>query len=215
MKRTLIAGLCLVVAAAVGTTQTDASSADFHYKWPYLWNTSATITTYPFSGVHGCYPNGQPPYECVDAYDLVIGSGIVSAASQGSAFVQGGFAPGECRSNGSYGNFVDIDGVRYAHLDSFAPSVVTGADLLQGDQVGAQGSTGNVQPCPGGVHLHWEFLGSSSTPPIDGGSASSSNSVIGEFSTAGATLRNYYINHGSWNTIGWTHAICPGACSST
>jgi hypothetical protein len=43
--------------------------------------------------------------------------------------------------------------------------------------------------------------------------ASSSNSIIGEFSTAGATLRNYYINHGSWNTIGWTHAICPGVCT--
>jgi hypothetical protein len=170
----------------------------------------------------------------VDAYDLVVSSGSVAAASEGSVTVSGGFQPNDCGSGKGYGNFVDLDGVRYAHLNSFGPSVVNGAHLLQGDQIGTQGGTGHVEPCcdlilgpdnpdpdydpnchPSdiGIHLHWEFLGSSSTPPIGGGLASSSNSIIGEFSTAGATLRNYYINHGSWNSIGWTYAHCnPGPC---
>ena len=148
--------------------------------------------------------------ECVAAYDPVIANNVVAAGSEGTAFVQGGFLPGECRSNGSYGNFVDIDGVRYAHLDSFAPSVTTGASLLQGDQLGTQGSTGNVIPCPGGVHLHWEFRGASSVPAINGGTGTSSNSVIGEFSASGATERQYYQSHGSWNSIGWTHDLGGG-----
>ena len=124
----------------------------------------------------------------------------------------------ECGADLHYGNFVDVDGKRYAHLKVLAPSVTMGTPLLQGDSVGTQGATGNVIPCnfptdQSGKHLHWDFLGSSSTPPIDGGSGSSSNSVVGELSTAGATLRNYYINHGSWNSIGWTYKHCPGTCT--
>jgi hypothetical protein len=76
-------------------------SESFHYKWPFLWNTSATITTYPFSGVHGCPRDAT--HECVAAYDLVIGNGAVAAGSEGTASVQGGFEPNECGPAG-YGN---------------------------------------------------------------------------------------------------------------
>jgi hypothetical protein len=213
MTRIIIAGLCILGAIASGTATVAALSSSFHYKWPYRWNTSAAITTLPFQGFHGCYPNGAPAYECVAAYDLVVASGSVAAANEGTAFVQGGFLPGECRSDGHYGNFVDIDGVRYGHLDAFAGGVATGANLLQGDEVGVQGSTGNVLPCPGGVHLHWEFLGASSVPVINGGSSTSTNSAIGEYSASGATLRTYYRTHGSWNGIGWTYEHCPGTCT--
>ncbi len=206
MKRLAVMAACLAGLLVHGANPATALSASFHYKWPYRWDTSAVTTTYPYSGVHGCQPGG----ECVAAYDLVIANNFVASSSAGTAFVSGGFLQGECRSNGGYGNFVDIDGVRYAHLDSFA--LANGASVLQGDQVGVQGSTGYVIPCPGGVHLHWEFR-SGTVPTIDGGSATSSNSVIGEYSTAGATLRAYYQAHGGWNGIGWTYKHCPGTCT--
>lgn len=214
MKRIAVASVCLLLATiASRATPAQALSESYHYKWPYLWSTSAAITTYPFSGVHGCPRDAT--HECVAAYDLVIASGSVAAASEGTAFVQGGFQPDQCGPSG-YGNYVDLDGARYAHLNSFAPSVVTGAHLLQGDQIGTQGGTGHVEPCDPpnniGRHLHWEFL-SGVVPTIDGGSAASSNSIIGEYSTSGSTLRGYYQTHGSWNSIGWTYKHCPGTCT--
>lgn len=116
----------------------------------------------------------------------------------------------------------------YAHFSS--ASVAYLDQLLQGDQVGVEGDTGytysqapngDITPCA--VHLHWEpggtlpdyinglsVSGLTASPTNYG--ASNTNSPIGEYSAAGATLRNYYINNGGWNSIGWTHDHCPGAC---
>lgn len=106
--------------------------------------------------------------------------------------------------------------IKYGYLASIAPSVSYGTVLLQGDAIGTQGNTGNTLPPSCGVHLHWEFGGisyGSPVPTIDGGLPTSSNSLIGEYSTAGATLRTYYTTHGGWNSIGWTYKQCPGACT--
>jgi hypothetical protein len=70
MKRTAFAIAVVALAVAIPSSVTAALSDQFHNKWPWLWTTSAVITTLPFQGVHGCYPNGALPYECVDAYDL-------------------------------------------------------------------------------------------------------------------------------------------------
>lgn len=206
MRRLATIVALLAAGITTGALPARAQHDAFHHKWPYRWDTSAIITTLPFTGVHGCQLGG----ECVAAYDLVIANNVVVAGSEGTAFAQGGFLPGECSSNGSYGNFVDVDGVRYAHFDSFAPSVMTGASVVQGDQLGTQGSTGRVEPCPGGVHLHWEFRGAPAAPTINGNSNTSTNSVVGEFSASGATERQYYQSHGSWNSIGWTHNLGGG-----
>jgi murein DD-endopeptidase MepM/ murein hydrolase activator NlpD len=213
--------LLLVVAAAMtrlGLAQAVPSDS-YRYKWPYLWPTSAVIMTLPFQQEHGCLgvPATNPvyPYECVAAYDLVIGDGNVVSAHQGIVTVANATL-NQCNKDWGLGVQVFVDNMKYGHLASIAPSVAYGTLLLQGDAIGTQGNTGNTLPPTCGVHLHWEFGGityGSAIPTIDGGSASSSNSIIGEFSTAGATLRGYYINHGSWNSIGWTYNHCPGACT--
>ena len=74
---------------------------------------------------------------------------------------------------------------------------------------------GHVLPCEyptdqRGAHLHWEFRGSSSVPVINGGSSASTNSVAGEFSASGSTLRAYYQSHGGWGNIGWTIDLANG-----
>lgn len=168
--------------------------------------------------MHGCYPNGEWPFECVAAYDLVIADAGVLASMEGQ--VNGlDNTVSTCGSNLHYGNYVIAGGLRYAHLAVLAPGVTNGASLLQGDRVGTQGATGNVLPCDyptdqRGAHLHWEFIGASQVPTIDGGSwAVSSNSTIGEYSSAGATLRTYYTNNLGWNGIGWTYKHCPGTCT--
>lgn len=119
-----------------------------------------------------------------------------------------------CGADLHYGNYVDIAGIRYAHLSVLAPSIAVGTTLLQGDGVGTEGATGHVLPCnsptdQSGIHLHWEFR-DGSVPTIDGGSGTSSNSVIGEYSTAGNTLRAYYQSHGGWGSIGWTNNLGAG-----
>jgi hypothetical protein len=217
----LAAGL---FAAIVLVHPTSAALSDnFHNKWPWPWTTSAQITTLPFQGVHGCQLGG----ECVAAYDLVIVGDQVRSGAQGQVTLLDNTWT-TCDANGHYGNFVDIDGKRYAHLAVLAPSIVVGANLLQGDAAGTQGATGHVLPCDyptdqRGKHLHWEFLGAPSVPPVIDGTntnslvvssqPSSSNSVVGEFSTEGATLRSYYIAHGGWGNVGWTYRQCPGACT--
>lgn len=224
MKALGVAAGILIVLSATVAAASAAPHDDFHNKWPWHWPpSSARINTLPFQGVHGCQPGG----ECVAAYDFGISDDGVMSASEGqvTGLVEGVTL---CGSNLHYGNFVDVDGKRYAHLVAPAPSVVLGANLFQGDAIGTQGHTGNVQPCDNqdpqsGKHLHWEFRGASAVPakidgvdtgPLaEGGYPESSNSVIGEFSTSGATLRTYYQAHGGFNSIGWTTKHCPGTCT--
>jgi hypothetical protein len=126
----------------------------------------------------------------------------------------------------------DIDNrvTTYAHFSS--ASVASLDQLFQGDQVGVEGDTGYTYSTgPGGViipcarHLHWEpgslpayindlAVSSLTASPTNYG-PSNTNSVIGGYSPdpAGSMLRNYYINHGGWSSIGWTHMHCPGACT--
>ena len=71
-------------------------------------------------------------------------------------------APGrviEARWSSGYGNQVLLDhghGVytRYAHLDSFDPTIVLGTAIGFGQPVGQMGATGNAE----GTHLHFEIL---------------------------------------------------------
>lgn len=61
--------------------------------------------------------------------------------------------------NGGYGKWVLIEhasglATAYAHLDSFAPGIVPGARVAQGDIVGITGDTGQST----GPHLHYEVL---------------------------------------------------------
>jgi hypothetical protein len=202
----------MAVTAVFGLTVAGraANSDNYRYKWPWPDTASSGIAALPYQGVHGCYPDGEPPYECAAAYDLTISNNSVVSSAEVTVDVADNLVT-VCTSSG-YGTYVEAGGVRYAHLAALAPGVAGGVDLLQGDAIGTQGNTGNTLPPHCGVHLHWQFL-SGVVPTIDGGSASSSNSFIGEDSPLGETLRNYYINHGSWNTIGWTHAICPGVCT--
>lgn len=71
-------------------------------------------------------------------------------------------APGriiEARFSSGYGNQILLDhghGVytRYAHLDSFDPTIVLGESIGYGQPVGQMGATGNAE----GPHLHFEIL---------------------------------------------------------
>ncbi len=61
--------------------------------------------------------------------------------------------------NGGYGKWVLIEhaaglATAYAHLDSFAPHIVPGARVAQGDIIGFTGDTGAST----GPHLHYEVL---------------------------------------------------------
>lgn len=61
--------------------------------------------------------------------------------------------------NGGYGKWVLIEhgqglATAYAHLDSFAPGIVPGARVAQGDVIGFTGDTGLST----GPHLHYEVL---------------------------------------------------------
>ncbi len=216
MKKQIVAAiLTLLFTAFVASVASAVPSDDYRYKWPWRHDTSLSyIGTYPFSGVHGCYPDGEYPYECVAAYDLNIANSVVVASNEGDVtHITDTYAPNDCGSGKSYGNYVDAGGVRYAHFNSIAPGLLGDSSLLQGDQVGVEGATGNVIPCPGGKHLHWQFL-AGSVPTIDADSwGVSTNSLIGEYSSAGLALRTYYINHGGWNSIGWTTKHCPGTCT--
>jgi hypothetical protein len=207
-----IAALTVLVFLAIPSREVDADHDKFEFKWPWRPTSSATITTYPFSGVHGCYPDGESPYECVAAYDLGIGDRAVVNAKYGAVNAVN-VTDGACGSTLGFGTNVDVAGVIYAHLESVT-SIALHDVLLQGDQLGVQGESGNVLPCPGGEHLHWGQT-IPNTPGVDGGSGQSTNSVIGEFSTMGATLRDYYRTRpfGGWATVGWTHKHCPGTCT--
>ena len=211
----------LTFAALVATFSTvGASSTDYKYKWPFDWQTSATFTTLPFQQEHGCYgipaTSPLPPYECVAAYDLVIGGGIVRSAHEGTVTVADSTV-NTCRSDGGLGTQVWVDNIKYGHLASISGGIGFGTTLLQGDGIGVQGNTGNTLPPTCGIHLHWEFGGiayGSPLPTIDAGSwGISSNSAIGEYSTPGLTLRTYYTSHGGWNSIGWTTKHCLGTCT--
>jgi hypothetical protein len=118
-----------------------------------------------------------------------------------------------CDANGHLGTYVYVDNIKYGHLSSIAPGVTVGAHLLQGDAIGVQGNTGNTLPPTCGEHLHWEFGGvryGDPLPTIDGGSGVSTNSVIGEYSQSGATLRQAFVDHGGWGSVGWTVNLGSG-----
>ncbi len=223
MSRVWLVACVLAVLLVSNESSTARATHDtFTFKWPWNWNASATINTLPYDNVHGCFgnPGAVPPYECVAAYDLGISNLGVLA---GSESVVTGFQDGisTCSSGGGFGNFVQAGGATYAHLAVLAPSVAMGTTLLQGDGVGTEGATGNVLPCvtpddQSGKHLHWQIgaSGGPRPPGIDGTNTApltvasrpaSTNSVIGEFSTMGATLRAYYQSHLGWTGIGWTY----------
>jgi hypothetical protein len=219
--------LLLLVSVLTPTADTAlADHPDFRFKWPFLPGENVTVTGYPFTDHHGC-PAQQGVRSCTDAFDFDIGaSDQVRSAAEGSVQVAIGNLVGcDLQMNGAtgYGNFVEVSvpsssNVRYAHLQTGSVGVSVDAIVLQGDFIGNEGGTGTVRPCPGGDHLHIEWpqghpneVDGQTTVPLQG--PNSTNSVIGEFSAMGATLRTYFISQGGWNAIGWTHKHCPGTCT--
>lgn len=215
--------LLFVLSSLALLVRSEAQAEDEKYRYKF-----------PCYSPDACYVT-QLSHGSNNALDLDIGgSGAIPAMAQ-SIVVAVNFDATACTypAAGLGINAVlwDIENrvTKYAHLSS--ASVVGGAQLLQGDQVGVEGDTGYTYSTgPGGViipcarHLHWEpgslptyinnvAVSSLTASPTNYG-PSNTNSVIGEYSTAGATLRSYYISHGGWSSVGWTHDHCPESCST-
>jgi murein DD-endopeptidase MepM/ murein hydrolase activator NlpD len=102
------------------------------------WN--STGQRYMHEGVDLVAPTGTPVYAAADGVVLLAGR------------------------DGGYGNAVRIDhgitdrtrplGTVYGHLSRFAPGIVAGALVAQGELIGFVGSTGRST----GAHLHFELL---------------------------------------------------------
>lgn len=144
----LSVGLVFALVLALVPSAAASEHGNYDYKWPWLWSSSGFITTYPFSGGHGCQPRGQ----CVAAYDIVLSDDKVISAREGQVQDTEADILG-CGPGLGFGNFAKVNGVTYAHLSQVW--VAQGGLVYQGDQIGVQGATGRVEPCPGGIHLHW------------------------------------------------------------
>jgi hypothetical protein len=199
-------------------------SERFRYKWPWLPATGYTITTLPYQENHCCGStcNNGGPGSCTDAYDFVIADDGVTSSDQGPIAESVTDVSG-CGPNLHYGNYVVVenefhlyDYVIYAHLNTVAQTEGT---IYQGDPVGQQGETGNVIPCPGGKHLHFEFTPArpgviddratdfttkNPSPPLK--STNSQAAAIWGYLTLFPSIRQFYMDRGGW-LWGWTHDV--------
>lgn len=220
MKRLALLFVLFSLALLV-RSEAQAEDEKYRYKFPCYSPDSCFVT--------------QLAHGSNNALDIDIGgSGAIPAMAQSIVVTVDNFQTACSYPAAGLGiNAVlwDIDNrvTTYAHLSS--ASVAANAPLFQGDQVGVEGDSGYTYSTgPGGViipcarHLHWQpgslpayinglAVSSLTASPTNYGN-SNSNSLIGEYSAAGTTLRNYYINNGGWNSIGWTHDHCPGACKT-
>jgi hypothetical protein len=209
----LAVSLIIGIAAVTASTEHGFASHDrFVYKLP-CHNPSACYVT------QLAHVNNALDFDPLGS----AGLGTIPAMSEGVVDSVNN-QPTSCNGIGLGKTVVvkDLNGrmTTYAHLSSIA--VQQGTAVLQGDALGVEGNTGNSYQCA--PHLHWEpggslpgyiddvLVSSLTANPTNYGS-SNTNSVVGEYSTPGASLRAYYAGHGGWSTIGWTHAHCPGTCT--
>lgn len=210
---------CAIVALLIPSSAPTAEAAlsdGYRYKWPWLPGAGYVITTLPYQGVHNCATGS-----CLDAYDFVIANDDVRSSDQ-ALIVEYRSDVTTCGPSQGYGKYVVTQEnypygtyVTYAHLATVAQTTGT---IYQGDYVGQQGETGNVLPCPGGKHLHFEFdpgrpelIDNRATnfttqnpdPPL-----ASTNSPAGEDAslTPFPAIRNRFVSHGGW-IFGWTHDV--------
>jgi hypothetical protein len=213
VKRVL--GLLAVLLLTISTTSStaSASSAEFRYKFPCYYSDACWVTQL-----------AHVPGNALD-FDPQGSQGLspIPAMAQGTvANLDDGIHDCPEAGIGKWVLVADIHGrsTYYGHLSSIG--VANGTQLLQGDQLGGEGNTGNSYQCQ--PHLHWQpgtlpayingvAVSGLSLTNYGGPSGANTNSVIGEYSTAGLALRTYYTNHGGWNSIGWTHKHCPGTCT--
>jgi len=212
-KQLLMAIIVFVTAwALIHPALTRASHEDFRYKWPWLSDSSAEVTTLPFQSHHAT----QRAYD----FDVGFPSGSTAILSSTEGPLTAITNQPECNPDGSFGNRVQVTApndnvLTYAHLGQV--SVLSGELVFQGDNVGVEGRTGNsINPislkCV--AHLHWEF--SSFMPAkidgidpgtlIVGSRPTSTNVIIGDESidaTAGFQVATEYFQYGQWTNIGY------------
>jgi murein DD-endopeptidase MepM/ murein hydrolase activator NlpD len=103
-----------------------------------------------------------------DGIDIASGIGTsLNAIGNGKVVKKG--APVSCigfSCNGGFGNYVIVEHVipsgrkvyaLYAHMQ-FASDLEIGTNVTKGQRVGRMGCTGNTQPYPCGVHLHFMLI---------------------------------------------------------
>lgn len=221
--------LCAALLGAVGLIpqRVFAAHDDFRFKWPYKPGASVLVTGYPYTNHHGCPADAD--HSCTDAWDIVIADDDVRSSAEGLVYeIETDFLPHQCGSGLGLGNNVKVSvpngpSVYYAHLVSV--SVAANVRVLQGDQIGIQGDTGNTTDGMGGCgeHLHFQFVSPGRPSVIDGQSVAndvtnpgdSTNSEVGARPpVSGAppwtAIRDLYFFFGtgpfgpSWGVVGWT-----------
>lgn len=211
--------LCIAAVATVALRQsTDASAANGYdfYRWPWRYGHQWTFTQ-TWGGATS-HTSASGLYYAIDVR-LDQTSQPVHAAAQGSA---------TCYSNSGLGTYVRIvhgsDSSIYAHLNSCFTGTVS---VLQGQQIGWSGTTGNVT----GLHLHFQvnttttgttsksFTMSGVTPPIaPAGSDCPCPSYTSDNLEAGYSLalvvdsglRSKYVATGGWSVVGSTAKLGTG-----
>lgn len=144
----------------------------------------------------------------------------VSEASYAGFFITANYChwPDQIGDNlGQYAIVNDIHGrtLKYAHLTSVNSNLDIDDRVLQGDLIGIEGNVGFSENCA--PHLH--LSGVADVDYIDGIPTStlaappptnyqSSNSVVGNFTFPGGSIRQQYLDlgavYGSWWTVGYT-----------
>jgi len=229
-RRLMLVVAFVLVMAAVPADVAHAQHDDYRYKWPWLSTTSVVVTGYPFTAHHTCADTDVPPDgvangSCTNAFDFVVSSDLIHSSAEGAVTIAVENLSGCLNSGGAggLGNYVQVSvpsasPTIYAHLqqNTVAPSV--SSTIYQGDLIGNQGDTGNTENGSGGCgeHLHFEWTGTRPAK-VDGQATNlnpispvSTNSPIGDYSAAGAAIRQYYTSHGGWAAMGWTQSLAFG-----
>jgi murein DD-endopeptidase MepM/ murein hydrolase activator NlpD len=138
----------------------------------------APAGTQRFFGFGPGHPGGRV-MEMHDGVDLVAAVGTPVYAA-GDGVVLG------AEAKGGYGNWIEIEhpgklATIYGHLSAFAPGIVAGAHVNQGDLIGYTGNTGRST----GPHLHFEIrVNGRATNPIG-------NAALKHAQLRGADLVNF------------------------
>ena len=201
-------------------SQTDADlRSDWFRKFPWTAGEEHYITTLPGDGWH----------TGIDAtaidYDLTLGDAV---RSMSDGYATYDYDRLDCCSGEGHGlgQFVYVwssgGGGRmatYAHLD-WGREELSNTPVLQGDFLGAAGSTGHVEPSCPAYHLHVRYTDGWSAPKEEAPIQATSNFAYGtEYQSRNApggeiwgyfvpfpSIRDHYAYHGGW-TYGWTHDV--------
>ncbi|MBI2703788.1 MAG: M23 family metallopeptidase [Actinobacteria bacterium] len=184
---------------------------------PWVGN-AQTWCTYSNPGSPGNYCAGYHAYAALDI-GMPVGTSVVAAGSGRVVDVASGCVNGNTSCGGGAGNYVSIMHVdpstnvvrytRYMHMASV--SVAVNQNVTKGQQIGASGWSGNVQPTNvSAAHLHYEEdLARYGTPTEPGEMyACAGGSPVAALGSRGYT---------SWNQMPWgtmlpnENAACVGA----